>query len=621
MVIPRAARRFQTSIPIIIAAVICTGGLSPISSTARGADNKGAIAGYADFAEFSRQVEALAKPGLCDVSSLGTTLGGRKIYLLTIGGGKAAEKPAILVVGNVHAPQLLGSELAVRIARELLKRGANDPAVKDLLARHTFYIIPRPSPDASEAFFQRPLREREGNLRKTRDERDADPEGDKAEDLNHDGLITMMRVADETGRYRVSPDDSRAMVPADPQKGERGQYDLYVEGRHDDSAAEHPGRGDGVAFNRNFPFKYPFFKPGAGPNAVSEIETRAVADFAFDHPNIAVVYTFSPEDNLLHPWKPGGDQGRIKSSLQAGDAAEFDYVAQKYRTIAGAADSPASPAGEGSFSDWAYFQYGRWSFAARGWWIPRVGGGGEKNTEKADAEKPSDARPADARPTDAAPPPDDRPAGRGPRRGGRRPFGQFGPPAAESKPAEDTYGVDPVNALRWFDREKIDGFVPWTRIEHPDFPGRKVEVGGFKPFLLLNPPAKLLDPLAEKQTDFVVELARLMPRVKIQESRVEPLGGGIQRITVTVANTGYLPTMSEMGRTTGEVYPLLLRLSPPKGTEYVKGVPRTELGRIRGGEKTEWTWLIRTPDGKPGKATVTVSSPVAGSDTTTLELK
>ena len=104
-----------------------------------------------------------------------------------------------MIVGNVYAPQLVGSELAVRMARRLIERAAADKQVKELLDRFTFYIIPRPSPDASEAFFQKPFREREGNLRKTADQRDPDA-GDVAEDLNGDGLITMMRVADPTGR-------------------------------------------------------------------------------------------------------------------------------------------------------------------------------------------------------------------------------------------------------------------------------------------------------------------------------------------------------------------------------------------------------------------------------------
>ena len=531
-----------------------------------------AIAGYANYDEFSRQVEALAKPGLAEVTSLGTTLGRRKPYLITLSTGPAAEKPAILVVGNVHGPHLVGSELALRMARQMIGRAAKDETVRDLLEKYTFYFIPRPTPDASEAFFQRPLQEREGNLRPARDQHDPDAALDRAEVSNGDGLITMLRVADDTGRYRPDPDDARVLVPADSQKNEHGQYDLYVEGRHEDPDPTRAPRPDGVAFNRNFPFRYPYYQPLAGPHPVSEVETRAVADFAFDHTNIAIVFTFSLEDNLMRPWKPGDGGGRIKTALLPGDAAEYEFLTKKYRDIRGGADAPDSAAGEGSFSEWAYFQYGRWSLAARGWWIPKV-----------------------------------EPAA-----------------AAGKEPAKEATGpgAELVNALRWFDREKIDAFVPWTPIQHPDFSGRRVEVGGFKPFLLLNPPAKELEALATKHTDFLVELARLMPEVKIHETKVEPLGGGIFRITATVVNRGYLPTASEMGQTTGEVYPLLLRLTAPAGTNYVKGTPRTELSRLRGGEKTNWTWLIRPPaSDKPAQATLRVSAPAAGSDTVTVDLK
>src|ERR1700676_2867256 len=85
-----------------------------------------AIPGYPNYDAFARQVEALAKPGLAEVTSLGTTLGHRKLYLVTLSIGPAADKPAILVVGNVHGPHLVGSELALRMARQLSERLAKD---------------------------------------------------------------------------------------------------------------------------------------------------------------------------------------------------------------------------------------------------------------------------------------------------------------------------------------------------------------------------------------------------------------------------------------------------------------------------------------------------------------
>ena len=88
-----------------------------------------------------------------------------------------------------------------------------------------------------------------------------------------------------------------------------------------------------------------------------------------------------------------------------------------------------------------------------------------------------------------------------------------------------------------------------------------------------------------------------------------------------MVNTGFLPTASEMGRITGEIWPLLLVLDAPKGSTYLQGTPQKLLGPLRGGEKTRWVWLIRTPGGKAGQATISVSAPAVGSDSATVELK
>ena len=331
-----------------------------------------AIPGYRDFAAFKAQVEQLDRSDLVAVTSLATTSQGRPVLLLTIAAPSAAPgaaaapaksgeapnvpskaKPAILIVGNVHAPHLAGGEMAMKLAEALVAK-AGDTKVKPMLERFTFHIIPRPNPDATELFFAKPHTERAGNARATDDDRDGKTDEDGLDDLNGDGVITMMRVADPAGEWIAHPDDPRIMIKADPLKKERGQYKLFTEGRDDDKdeAFNEDGPG-GVDFNRNFTFQYPFFKPGAGPHQVSEPETRAVADFCFDHPEIAAVLTFSPDDNLFHPWKPGqGSDGRIKTNIQGGDAPLHEHVAKLYRDTHGGKDCPGPGAGsnEGSFA-------------------------------------------------------------------------------------------------------------------------------------------------------------------------------------------------------------------------------------------------------------------------------
>jgi len=541
------------------------------------------LKGYADYAAMRTELQGLAKSSddMVKLESLGTTLGGRDVLLVKIGRGKMDEKPAILVVGNVEPAHLLGSELAMRIARHLAQKAGHDPQIDRLLDRVTFYLIPRPAPAACEAFFRKPYRERSANERLVDDDHDGQIDEDGPDDLDGDGLITMMRVEDPSGEYKEHPDDPRVLVRAKREQNEQGRWRLLVEGRdddHDEQFNEDPPGG--VEFNRNFPFRYPYYEPQAGPFAVSEVETKAVADFAYDHPNIALVLSFTPEDNLMHPWKPAAanDGDRIKTAVQAADAPLLEHVGKLYQETVGAKDPPESPAGRGSFSPWVYFHYGRWSLGCRGWWIPKV---------PAKTAKPSK------------------------------------PEGGETKKGdgEARRGADQINALRWFAREKIDGFVPWKRITHPDFPGKRVEVGGFKPFLRDNPPAGQLDGLADKHWTFLAKLADLLPRLAIAETKVEPLGSGVYRLAAVVVNQGYLPTMSRMGSLARQPHPLQIAVELPKGAALVTGSPRTELPVLAGrGGRAEHVWLISAGP-KPAPLRVRAWSQSVGEASATVELK
>ena len=556
-----------------------------------GADEP-AIPGYADDARFADQMKSLGTSEFAKLTSLGVTLGHRDVYVLEIGAGQREGRPALLIVGSVHPPHMLGSELALRIAQRLVAHSADDPALRKLLERMTFYVIPRPSPDACAAFFRRPYCERIGNERPANSSQEED-EGGPA-DLNGDGVVTAMRVEDGEGGYVEHPTDPRVMVPAGTERKEQRRFALYVEARgNDDGGPFHVPPAHGVAFDRNFPFRYPYFEPGAGPNAVSEIETRAIADFALDHPNIAAVLTFTPDDNLMQPWRPdaSADARPIKTSVRPADAACYEHVSEVYREVLGRKDAPESPAAQGSFSQWVYFQYGRWSFGCRGWWIPRVEGGTKGGTSlknEGRGESPNHALRASGRAT---------------------------PTDTSSSP-----GADDLNALRWFAQEKIDGFVPWKAIAHPDLPGRKVEIGGFRPFVRFNPPAALLEPLAEQHWTFVRRLAGLLPRVEIDEVKVEPLSAGVWRVTAGVVNRGYLPTLSEMGNITRQPPLLQVEIELPHAAKLVTGVRRVVLPTLTGGGRTQQSWLVVAGQAKPASLRVRIWSPMAGEDSRTVEL-
>ncbi len=580
---------------------------STVPLNAAGAGQEAAVEGYANFDTLRVQLEQIARSPMARLSVLSRTREGREVFLLTLGKGRVEERPAVLVIGGLDATQLVGSELAVGLAGQLVERAADDADTARLLEQVTFYIIPRASPDACEFFFRRPFATKTTNTRPSDDDNDGRVDEDPPSDINDDGWITAMRVEEPGGRYIEHPDNPRVMIPADPQKDERGRWSLHVEGIDEDGDGQlNEDPIGGVAFDRNFTFNYPYFENGAGPFQVSEPETQAVADFAFERRNIAIVFTFTAQDNLFHVPKgePAEKQGNIKTKLLEADAGHLARMAELYRELHGGSDAPPSPEGKGSVSDWAYFHYGRWSLAARAWWMPPrpqdEGDAEDASTEPSTEPEPAAEEAADASTDDAAPA--DSPPGK--------------------KPSDESRGRDEVRALVWFACEGIDGFVPWQPIEHADFPDRRVEIGGFKPYLRTNPPIAELDGLDEKHADFLCGIAGMLPKLCIAEVKTEPLGGDVWRVSATVVNDGELPTFPKMGEISRQTQPVQIAVDLPEGASLVTGHPRRRLPTLAGhGGHASETWLVRLAPGADRKLRLRVWAPAVGSAKKTVSLK
>jgi len=552
------------------------------------------LAGYADDAAYNKQIEELDELDLVDVKSLGESIGGRKLWQVTVGRGEVDQKPAIAVVGGTDGKYLLGTELTLRMIRGLAEQGAKEEGeTSKLLDRYTFYFLPRPDPDTAEKVFAHPLQVPVGNDRKTDDDRDFEVGEDPAEDLNGDGLITQMRVEDEKGEYIAHPDDSRLVIKADPKKNERGKYRLLTEGRDNDGDEQYNEDGQrGVSIHRNFPHGYKPFHAHHGEHAASEPETRAVIDFFYDHPNVAMVLSFSPDNNLYHAWKASGDKERIRKSVFPDDASLLERIAADYNKLHGGSEPPAAAGQDGSFSAWAYYQYGRWSLSTLGWWPPKT------EAKKQEAKEEGEEKAADAADGDKG--------------------------AAEKKQtedkSEDKLAADEQNLLRWLAANNIDGFVPWQAVEHPDFPGR-AWVGGLKPLAGLNPLASELDALAEKHLQFLEKLPSYLPEIAIIDARAESLGGGLYRVSAKVLNRGYLPTMPEMGSVNGQPQPLQLKIELPNDAQLLQGHTRERLERLTSGSHAEKVWLVRFGENVPEKLKLRAWSPSVGSDEVEIEPK
>lgn len=507
---------------------------------------------------------------LLEVTTLAQTTAGRPIWQLTIGTGEPDVKPAVAIVGGVAGPHLLGQELALGVAENLLAGSAED-SIRQLIDEVTFYVFPQMSPDAAAQYFADLKYERMGNARDTDTDRDGYLNEDPGEDLNGDGMLTRMRVAAPDGEWVAHPADPRILRKAKPGDGTENRYHIFPEGRDNDQDGQQSEDGPGgIFFNKNWTFQHPTFREGAGEYGVSEVETRALADFLYERFNVFAVLTFGPSDNLSSPYEysSSNDRQRVISGILRSDAAVNKMVSDLYNEHVDVKKGTRSSMSGGGFMEWAYFHYGRFSYGVPGWQVPEW-------------QMPKDSS-----------------------------------EAAQYEPNSDK-NAD-LNLLRWAESEGIDNaFADWTPIEHPDYPGQSVEVGGLAPFLAYNPPYGQVRELVDQHADFTLHLTRHRPVVSLSNVRTEQVDDNLWRVKATVVNTGMMPTASQVGNDFNWVKRLRVELELADGQALSTGRPIYLYPAMDSGESRELSWLVR------GNGTVTLSAgaPHLGTETITLNLQ
>lgn len=558
----------------LIRALLLGAALSiPLGAQARATD------GYHTAARLSAVLDSIAraKPALVKVTTLATSPGRRAVQLVRLG---ADDKPALLILAGAYGPQISSSEVALRIVRDLARRHGSDSAVTALLASNTIYVVPRMNPDAAEAFFGALRDERKGNETASDDDRDHAMDEDGPDDLNRDGLITMMRVRAAGGEWIADAVDPALMRRADASKGERGIYKLFTEGRDDDGDESYNEDGaGGTDISRNFPNNFAWFSPNSGLHPFAADESRAVAEFVSTQLNIAAIYVLGMQDNLLKPWEgrrvpgiggsPQGTSagGPLTASLPE-DNGWFTEVSRRFKATTGWTEGPATASDQGDPLSWSYYHMGRYAFGSRVWWPGKA--------------------PADTAAARKAPTPD---------------------PIADER-----------NSYRWMQAHNPVGFVPWTAVSGFTIDGGAVEVGGFAPFALLNPSAAALDSAATKHAAFVVELTGLLPAVTLDKVRVTAVGPRVWRISADVVNDRYLPTNAGIGVRSRLPLRVKVELELRSGQTLSSGRRQTFINALRGsGGRESYEWVVVGDAGST--VTLTIGSPHAGIVTQTISLR
>jgi hypothetical protein len=176
---------------------------------------------YYSSKSLSQQLAGLAQkdPDLIRVRELAPSRDKRAVWLVEVGVGSEEDRstrPALLVVAGLEGNDLVGPFTAASWVQRLMKQYREDPPTAEFLKKTTIYVVPCLNPDAIERFFLHPQIELSGNNVPRDDDHDGLVDEDPCEDLNGDGLITMMRVEDKEGEYILDPNEKRLLLKADP---------------------------------------------------------------------------------------------------------------------------------------------------------------------------------------------------------------------------------------------------------------------------------------------------------------------------------------------------------------------------------------------------------------------
>lgn len=486
---------------------------------------------------------AAAHPDLVTLETYGRSFEGRDLWLVTLTDsttGTHDSKPAHWVDASIHAVELTACAAACYIVHRLVTGHADgDPVITEALRTRTFYVVPRVNPDGGEWVLADRPRFRRSSVRPWPWTDSHRWPGLHAEDVDGDGRLLQMRIADPNGNWTPHPDDARLLVPVPAAGAPAGavRYRLLNEGviaDYDGFTIPTPRPVEALDLNRNFPAGWGTSVPGAGDHPMSEPEIDALVRAIVARPNICGYHAFhtsggvllrpssTQADSKLPPfdvwaWTQLGAEATRLTGYPVHSVYE-DYTWDPSDTMSGAAD------------DWMYEHRGVFGWTTEFWDVVQQATGTKQGTH----------------------------------------FWYTGPTDAEL-----------LAVLRWCDANHPAGYVDWYAYDHPQLGA--IELGGWNDITTwTNPPGHLLRAEIAPHADAVVNQALCSPRVEVLHQRVERLGDDRWRVEVGIANTGWLATdVTDHARKHGLVAASYAELGGD-GVTVIGGPARQRFGTLDG---------------------------------------
>jgi hypothetical protein len=443
---------------------------------------------FYDHAGLSNILKKLhdAFPKLTRLYSLGQSVEGRELWCLEVTSkevGDAKRKPGMYIDGNIHGNEVQGGEVVAYTAWYLCHQYGRLGKVTDLLDHNVFYLIPTINPDGRDHWLMSAHTSGSSRtgVRPEDNDRDGRMDEDDVDDLDGDGSITTMRIKDPHGRWKRHPKFPETLI-VQVDADEPGEYTLLgSEGLDNDGdgRVNEDGRG-GYDMNRNWAWDWQpeYVQRGSHEYPFSLPETRALANFVIDHPNIAAAQTYHNAGGMI--LRPPGREGGL---MRSQDDRVFQFIAQRgekmlpfYRSMIVWKDLYTVWGGE---FDWFYGARGIIAFCNELWNM--------RNLDRGAA-----------------------------------------PPSDEDEAAFLKYVL--LN----------EGVVKWREFDHPTY--GKIEIGGTRKNWSRTPTSFLLEEECHRNMAYTLYHADQMPRLRISEVKVESLAGGLHKVWVTIENQRLIPT-------------------------------------------------------------------------------
>ncbi len=543
---------------------------------------------YHNHADVTRLLKGFAEQykNISKVYSIGKSFQGKDIWCMEITNyetGAPETKPGMYIDGNTHDGEVSGGETCLYTIEHLLTNYGKDPQATQLIDTKVFYILPKINPDGSDAYLRDPSDPVEPGIKKVDDDKDGLLDEDPDEDLNKDGIISLMRIRDENGTHKTSPKDARLMV--ERGAGEKADWRILgsegLDNDGDGKINEDPYGMDRTVSNRNYPAYWApdWVQDGSGVYPLSEPEARAQVDFVLAHPNIAGMQAFHTHCGvLLRPYCNRGDEHIPPEDMRAFEAiAAIGTELTGYPLLSVYNDFTTDKTNprHGVFVDWAYDHFGASALTTEIWKAP----------------------------------------------------GETGQSAFD--------GQDEDLAMEWNDKELGGaGFINWTKYDHPEF--GEIEIGGWNSnYFTQNPPPKFAEAEWKKNCLFELKRAELLPDIEIVDVKTEDLGDRLLKVTATIENVGYLPTNVTQKAIQNRIAKTVTVELELEGAELLFGKAKTDVGHIKGNAvqpAPTWRdrsfvdntataeWLIRLK-GKKASANLKAVSQKAGTATKTVALQ